>query len=242
MTNFESMDYTHLYLSAIASLFGTVHCPFSPWELVQTSPVHPNPVIRYTITHKPPFIFLKTSTIPTYYGISIAIPRYIAMQLSTVPFIIIMTYISFVILPLHDHVVDIVFVAKPPCINFHTCHSWFIAPSRYTAGGIHIESYLVLVSSCNSYVVINKSVMIIIIRALSQRKKKIKKRERPKEKKERPKKILKKEKKREMLLSLFPHLCFKVAPCSSCSESHILCFKVAPCFSYSESHKLSFSY
>ena len=45
-----------------------------------------------------------------------------------------------------------------------------------------------------------------------------------------------------MLLSLFPHLCFKVAPCSSCSESHILCFKVAPCFSYSESHKLSCSY
>ena len=43
-----------------------------------------------------------------------------------------------------------------------------------------------------------------------------------------------------MLLSLFPHLCFKVAPCSSCSESHILCFKVAPCFSYSESHKFLF--
>ena len=45
-----------------------------------------------------------------------------------------------------------------------------------------------------------------------------------------------------MLLSLFPHLCFKVAACSSCSESHILCFKVAPCFSYSESHMLSLSY
>ena len=43
-----------------------------------------------------------------------------------------------------------------------------------------------------------------------------------------------------MLLSLFPHLCFKVAPCPSCSESHILCFKVAPCSSCSESHKLSF--
>ena len=40
-----------------------------------------------SITHKPPYIFLKTATIPTYYGISIAIPRYIAMQLSTVPFI-----------------------------------------------------------------------------------------------------------------------------------------------------------
>ena len=45
-----------------------------------------------------------------------------------------------------------------------------------------------------------------------------------------------------MLLSLFPHLCFKVAPCPSYSESHILCFKVAPCFSYTESHMLSLSY
>ena len=34
-----------------------------------------------SITHKPPYIFLKTATIPTYYGISIAILRYIAMQL-----------------------------------------------------------------------------------------------------------------------------------------------------------------
>ena len=38
----------------------------------------------HSITHKPPYIFLKTAIIPTYYGISIAIPRYIAMQLSTV--------------------------------------------------------------------------------------------------------------------------------------------------------------
>merc|ERR1719285_622772 len=28
---------------------------------------------------------------------------------------------------LHDHVVDIVFVARPPSQFFHTCHSWFIA-------------------------------------------------------------------------------------------------------------------
>lgn len=40
-----------------------------------------------SVIHKPHYIFLKTATIPTYYGISIAIPRYIAMQLSTVPFI-----------------------------------------------------------------------------------------------------------------------------------------------------------
>ena len=45
-----------------------------------------------------------------------------------------------------------------------------------------------------------------------------------------------------MLLSLFPHLCFKVAPCSSCSESHILCFKVAPCSSYRLSPMLSLPY
>ena len=38
-------------------------------------------------TIHPPYTFLKTATIPTYYGISIAIPRYITMQLSTVPFI-----------------------------------------------------------------------------------------------------------------------------------------------------------
>ena len=81
---------------------------------------------------------------------------------------------------LHDHVVDIVFVAKPPFIIFYKCHSWFIAPSRYTAGGIHIESYLVLVSSCSSYVVINESVMIIIIRALPKKRPKRKKRKKRK--------------------------------------------------------------
>ena len=51
-----------------------------------------------SITHKTPYIFLKAATIPTYYGISVAIPRYIAMQLSTVPFII-MTRIIIVIFP-----------------------------------------------------------------------------------------------------------------------------------------------
>ena len=150
MTNVESMDYTHSHPSILASLFGTMHCPFSSWDVVQTLLVHPNPVIWYTLSHIN--LLISSSKQPAYlpiYGISIAIPRYIAMQLSTVPFIIIMTYITFVILPLHDHVVDIVFVEKPPCIIFYTCHSWFIAPSRYTAGGIHIESYLVLVSSCN---------------------------------------------------------------------------------------------
>ena len=33
-----------------------------------------------SLTHKPHYIFLKTATIPTYYSISIAVLRYIAMQ------------------------------------------------------------------------------------------------------------------------------------------------------------------
>ena len=61
MPNIESMDYTHSHPSTIASLSSTV----------QLSSVH--------YTHHIPF--LKTATIPTYYGISIAISRYIAMQL-----------------------------------------------------------------------------------------------------------------------------------------------------------------
>ena len=67
MTNVESMDYTHSHPSTIASL-SKYRAPFAG------------------IIH-PPYTFLKTATIPTYYGISIAIPRYIAMQLSTIPFI-----------------------------------------------------------------------------------------------------------------------------------------------------------
>ena len=77
MTNVESMDYTHSHSSTIACLSNTAHLSL--------------------VSYNPPYIFLKTATIPTYYGISIAIPRYIAMQLSTVPFI--MTRYIIVLLP-----------------------------------------------------------------------------------------------------------------------------------------------
>ena len=50
---------------------------------------------------------------------------------------------------LHDHVVDIVFMTKPPFIILSYMSLMSHCTSRYTAGGIHIESYLVLVSSCN---------------------------------------------------------------------------------------------
>ena len=59
MTNVESMDYTHSHRFTIVSLSSNA----------QLSPMH--------YTHHIPF--LKTATIPTCYGISIAILRYIAM-------------------------------------------------------------------------------------------------------------------------------------------------------------------
>ena len=45
---------------------------------------------------------------------------------------------------LHDHVVHIVFVAKPPFIILSYMSLLIHCTSRYTAGGIHIESYFVL--------------------------------------------------------------------------------------------------
>src|SRR3954468_2888267 len=45
---------------------------------------------------------------------------------------------------LHDHVVDIVFVAKPPSIIISYMLLLIHCASRYTAEGIHIESYFVL--------------------------------------------------------------------------------------------------
>ena len=103
MTNVESMDYTHSHPFTIPSLSSTV----------QLLPV--------------PYTFLKTVTIPTYYGISIAIPRYIVMQLFTVPFYYDMLHHCHI--ALHDHVVDIVFVAKA------TVHNSFIL---VTLDSLHI--------------------------------------------------------------------------------------------------------
>ena len=55
-----------------------------------------------------------------------------------------MTHITFVILLLHEHVVDHVFMAKPPFIILSYMSLLIHCISRYTTGGIHIESYFVL--------------------------------------------------------------------------------------------------
>ena len=146
----------------------------SPW-IIRTLTLPPllAPLVsrNFRRYHKP-FIYLPQNSHLSC--ISIAIPRYIAMQLSTVPFII-MTYFTFVILPLHDHVVDIVFLAKPPCIIFihvtlDSLHHPGTPPEAFIQSHILFQFQVVI-----HYVVINKSVMIIIIRALSPKKKERKK-------------------------------------------------------------------
>ena len=95
-----------------------------------------------SITHKPPYVFVKTATIPTYYGISIAIPRYIAMQLSTVPFI--MTRPIIVILLFAWSCSWHRICGKAAFIILSYMSPLIHCIFRYTAGGIHIESYFVL--------------------------------------------------------------------------------------------------
>ena len=68
---------------------------------------------QFSPVHNPPYAFLKTATIPTYYGIFIAIPRYIAMQLP--PFRL-MTCATTSVLPLHDRkIASEMFQRHTPC-------------------------------------------------------------------------------------------------------------------------------
>ena len=114
MTNVESMDYTHSHLSTIASLFGTVHFPFSHWELVQTSPVHPNPMIWYALSHITS-LYLPQNSHHTYLLWHFHSHSEIYCHATFHRFIYYDTF-HHCHIALHDHVVDIVFVAKPPFI------------------------------------------------------------------------------------------------------------------------------
>ena len=100
----------------------------------------PRDMIR-SITHKPPYIFLKTATIPTYYGISIAIPRYIAMQLPSSSYTWLEHSLSYCLAwSCSWHCI----CGKATMHNLSYMSLLIHCPSRYTAGGIHIESYFVL--------------------------------------------------------------------------------------------------
>ena len=149
MTNVESMDYTHSYPSIIASLFGTVHCPFPLWELVQTSPMHPNPVIWYALSRisliissskQPPYLHIMAFSWPFRDILPCNFHHHHIHDLS------IHCHIAF-----HDRkIASMMFLWE---IHFDVTAMLDHCTSQYTAGGIHIESYLVQVSSCNHWVV-----------------------------------------------------------------------------------------
>ena len=121
MTNIESMDYTHSHPSTIASLSSTA----------QLSPV------SYT------YHILPQKSHHTY--LSWHFHSHSEIYCHATSIILIMTYITFVILRLHDHVVDIVFVAKPPFIIFiHVTHASLHIP-------VHRRRHSYRVISCSSF-------------------------------------------------------------------------------------------
>ena len=131
------VDFCNKYVSSLWLML-------SPWIIrtLTLPPLLASLVPRNFHRYHAPIIYLpKIAIIPTYYGIFIAIPRYIAMQLSTVSLLWHASSLSYC---LDDHVVDVVFVAKPLFIILSYMSHMHHCTSRYTAGGIHIESYFVL--------------------------------------------------------------------------------------------------
>ena len=99
MTNVESTDYTHSHPSTIASL----SCA------AQLSPVSP-------------IIYLPQNSHHTYLLWHFHSYSEIYCH-ATFHHSVIYDMLHHCHIALHDHVVDIVFVARPPCIIYHTCHS-----------------------------------------------------------------------------------------------------------------------
>ena len=62
------------------------------------------------------------------------------MQLPSLPFDDLSIYCH---IALHDHIADIVVVAQPPLVIFHTCYARSLHILVH-ARGIHIESYFVI--------------------------------------------------------------------------------------------------
>ena len=142
MTNVSPWIIRTLNLPQFFSLYGTAHCPFSPWELVQTSPVHPKPVIWYALSHIS--LLISSSKIHhTYLSWHFHSHSEIYCH-ATFHRSVYYDTLHHCHIALHDHLVDIVFVAKPPFIIFFIHVTLDSSQSRYTAGGIHIESYFVL--------------------------------------------------------------------------------------------------
>ena len=122
MTNVESMDYTHPHPSTFASLSCAVQLSPVPYTLHIYLPQNSQHTYLLWQFHSHSEIychatFHRSVYYDTFHHCHIA---------------------------LHDHVVAIVFVAKPPFIILSHMSLLIHCTSRYTAVGIHIESYFVL--------------------------------------------------------------------------------------------------
>ena len=120
MTNVESMDYTHSHPSTIASLSSTVQLSPVPYTIYLPENSHHTYLLWHFHSHSEIYCH-ATFHCSVYYDT-----------------------LHHCHIALHDHVVDIVFVAKPPFIILSYMSLLIHCISRYTARGIHIESYLVL--------------------------------------------------------------------------------------------------
>ena len=121
MTNVESMDYTHSHPSTIAGLSSTAQ------------------LSRYL----KPTIYLPQNSHHTYLSWHFHSHSEIYCHATYHRFVYYDT-LHHCHIASHDHVVDIVFGAKPPFIILSYMSLLIHCISRYTAGGIHIESYFVL--------------------------------------------------------------------------------------------------
>ena len=185
---------------------------------------HPYTLLPFLITAQlspvlnPLFTFLKTATIPTYYGIPIAIPIYIAMQLSTVPLL--------------WHASSLSYCFAWSCSGHRICgkatiHNSFI---HVTLDSLHIPVHrrmhshshiLFWVSSCNCWVIRKIKVWWSSLLehcpmwGKTQKKEMAQKNREGLIKKEKAPQKNERKERRDNCYYLFPHLCFKVAPCSS---------------------------
>jgi len=115
MTNVESMDYMHSHPSTIASL----SCARN-FRLYHTPTIYLPYLLWHFHSHSEIYChatFHRSVYYDTLHHCHIA---------------------------LHDHVVDILFVARPPFITLSYMSLLIHCTSWYTVGGIHIESYFVL--------------------------------------------------------------------------------------------------
>ena len=122
MTNVESMDYTHSHPSTITSLSSTAQLSTVPYtHHIPSSKQPPYQPLLWNFHRHSEIYCHATLDCSVYYDT------------------LHHCHIAF-----HDHVVDIVFVAKLPFIILSYMSLMHHCISPYTAGGIHIESYFVL--------------------------------------------------------------------------------------------------